>query len=355
MTEPNPQLGPDSPIEVVSAKTLFPTDEVCHCKAASLVRLDGGRLLMTFSLTVGHGRLESSLMLTHSDDEGETWAEPDVVYEVPGWTCLNMGGLARFSDDMIRLVLGRVKVDPSLGGDEPFYDWYTGFIDSHDGGRSWTEPGPEIKLFPLWTEMYGASNPHPLSDGRYLFGAMGTMGRDKQWRAGVTFCDPQSGYQFSPPVIVANDPQRDYSDTDLVRLDDGRFLAVVREHILKKSVYSHSEDDGRTWSPIRYTGFLGANLKLLKLRSGAVICAYRNEDPGRRGVSVSVTENGGETWREVGQLYAAAPAVQHQPNRLCGYPAMAYVSDDEIASVLHTYPDDADRTYLHFLRLRDRT
>ena len=167
-------------------------------------------------------------------------------------------------------------------------------------GRSWTEPGPEIKLFPLWTEMYGASNPHPLSDGRYLFGAMGTMGRDKQWRAGVTFCDPQSGYQFSPPVIVANDPQRDYSDTDLVRLDDGRFLAVVREHILKKSVYSHSEDDGRTWSPIRYTGFLGANLKLLKLRSGAVICAYRNEDPGRRGVSVSVTENGGETWREVG-------------------------------------------------------
>ena len=48
---------------------------------------------------------------------------------------------------------------------------------SKDGGRTWTEPSAEIRLFPHWTELYGASNPHPLSDGRLLWAMMGTEGR----------------------------------------------------------------------------------------------------------------------------------------------------------------------------------
>lgn len=294
-------------------------------------------------------------MLSHSDDSGSTWAEPRIVHDVPGWSCIHMGGLARFSDDFIRLVLGRVKIDHSLGGDEPFTDWYIASIDSQDGGETWSEPGPEIDLFPFWTEMYGASNPHPLSDGQFLFAAMGTVGRDQQWHSGVTFCDPADDYSFSPPVIIANDPERNYSDTDVVRLDDGRLLAVVREHVLRKSVFSHSEDEGRTWSPIRYSGFKGSNLKLLRLRSGAVACAYRDEEPERRGVSISVSRDGGETWDWAGQLYAADPSTTHRPGSLCGYPDMLYTSEDEIAAALHTYTDEADGIDLHFLRLRDRS
>ena len=110
-------------------------------------------------------------------------------------------------------------------------------------------------------------------------------------------------YEYSAPVVIANDPERDYSDTDVVRLGDGRFLAVVREHVTLQSVYSHSEDEGRTWSPVRPTDFKGSNIKLWSLRSGAVACAYRDEDPSRRGVSLSVTHDGGENWELLGQLY----------------------------------------------------
>ena len=116
-------------------------------------------------------------------------------------------------------------------------------MDSRDGGRTWTEPGDELKLFPLWTEVYGQSNPHPLPDGRFLLAAIGTMGRDEQWHSGVSICDPNDGYSFTKLVIIAHDPERNYSDTDVVRLDDGRLLAVVREHIVKRSVFSHSDDD----------------------------------------------------------------------------------------------------------------
>ncbi len=140
----------------------------------------------------------------------------------------------------------------------------------------------------------------------------------------------------------------------MVRLDDGRFLAVVREHKTRQSVISHSSDEGATWTPIRPTPFLGSNIKLFRLRSGAIACAYRDEDPALRGVSLSVTHDGGETWTFGGQLYAAGPDARHGPGDVCGYPDLVTLGDGSIGAVLHTYPT-ADGIQLHWLRLDDRT
>ena len=107
---------------------------------------------------------------------------------------------------------------------------------------------------------------------------MGTKGRDVGWHSGVSFTGPD-GDDFTPPTIIAEADGRDYSDIDVVRLDDGRFLAVVREHQTRQSVFAHSSDEGRTWTPIRPTPFKGSNIKLFRLRSGAILCAYRDEDP----------------------------------------------------------------------------
>ncbi|MSP13659.1 MAG: exo-alpha-sialidase, partial [Chloroflexi bacterium] len=240
----------------------------------------------------------------------------------------------------------------SLGGDEPFNGWYISSIDSHDGGQTWSELAPEINLFPYWTEMYGASNPHPVSDGRYMFAIMGTIGRDKEWRSGVTFTDAQ-GQNYTPPIIIAAAPDRNFSDTDIVRLPDGRFLAVIREHITRQAFLSHSADEGQSWTPVRPTGFKGSNIKLLRLRSGAILCAYRDEDPARRGVSCSISSDGGFSWQFSGQLYVADPSVPHRPGDLCGYPDLIYTRPNEIAAVVHTYPDANGSVHLQFLQLRD--
>jgi hypothetical protein len=352
---PSPALLPDGPLELISARTLFSGPPARRRSAASVVRLESsGRLLMVFSqvprATLGN---DAALMLSRSDDAGETWQEPIPIYAYPGWFCLAMGGLARLSDDNVKLMLGRIFIDLSLGGTEPMTGWYIASSTTRDGGESWSEPGPEIRLFPHWTEMYGASNPHPLPDGRFLWAVMGTLGRDEGWHAGVTFSD-SGGERFEPPTIIAQEPGRDYSDIDVTRLADGRFLAVVREHRTRQSVLSHSADDGRTWTPIRPTPFKGSNIKLLGLRSGAVVCAYRDEDPAQRGVSISSTEDGGETWRFLGRLYAAGADSQHEPGSVCGYPDMVDFGDGTIGAVLHTYPS-ATGIELHWLRLRDRT
>jgi len=257
--------------------------------------------------------------------------------------------------------------NPSIAVD-PFNPWHLVASDTNyvrgdstcgsyfslDGGRTWSDVGPEISLFPTWTEMYGASNPHRLSDGRLLWAVIGTVGRDVEWQSGVTFSDA-NGDGFTSPVLIGAAADRNFADTDLVRLRDGRFLAVMREMITRQSHQSWSSDEGRTWTPIRPTGFRGSNTKLFPLRSGAVLCAYRDEDPARRGVSLSLTEDGGETWRFAGQLYAAPADARHLPGSVCGYPDIVSLGSGEIAAVVHSYPGPDGRMSIQFLRLRDRS
>ena len=113
-----------------------------------------------------------------------------------------MGGFARIADDDIKLMLGRIQIDLSIGGTEPMTGWYVASTTTRDGGESWSDLSPEIRLFPEWTELYGASNPHRLSDGRLLWAVMGTRGRDIGWHAGVSVSDP-AGDHIEPPTIIA--------------------------------------------------------------------------------------------------------------------------------------------------------
>jgi hypothetical protein len=353
VAQPTPILHPNGPLELVSARTLFERRPIGRRNAASVVRLEGtGRLLMCFSEVAGRAlRNQAAIMVTSSDDDGGSWSEPIPVFAYPGWFCLAMGGLARVDDANIKLLVGRILIDPSIGGTEPMTGWWVASSTTRDGGDTWSEPSPEIRLFPEWTELYGASNPHPLPDGRLLWAVMGTLGRDVGWHAGVSVSDP-AGDHIGPPTIIAKVDGLDYSDIDVVRLADGRFMAVIREHQTRQSVWSTSVDEGATWSPIRPTAFKGSNIKLYRLRSGAVVCAYRDEDPDRRGVSLSLTDDGGESWTQLGQLYAAGPEALHEPGSVCGYPDLVDLGDGEVGAVLHSYPT-ADGIQLHWLRLRD--
>ena len=356
MAEPRVELNDTSPLELVDSRALFKGTAIRQRMNGSLARLGNGRILLTFRLGTGPVRQNDGVvMLTYSDDDGVTWDEPRPLYAVPGSDTIPMGGLLHIDDEHLRLVVGYITYDATLGGEEPISDWSIAMTESRDGGTSWSRLGQEIDLFPGWTELYGASNPHPVSGG-HLFALMGTLGRDTGWHAGVSF-SPDCGDSFAPPVIIAQADDRDYSDIDVVRLADGRFLAVIREHLTRQSVFAHSSDEGRSWTPIRPTPFKGANFKLHRLPSGSVICAYRNHDPDQPGVGVSVTHDGGESWQYAGRLYAADPETDdvHGASGVpCGYPDFIDLGDGRFGCVLHTYRDAAGVVDLHWLTLRIR-
>ena len=126
MGTPTPRLDPDGPLELISARTMFAGAPLGRRSAASVVRIESsGRLLMCYSHVVGVAlRNQAALMLVHSDDDGETWSEPLPLYAYPGWFSLAMGGLARIADDNVKVMMGRILIDLSLGGTEPMTGWY---------------------------------------------------------------------------------------------------------------------------------------------------------------------------------------------------------------------------------------
>ena len=129
---------------------------------------------------------------------------------------------------------------------------------------------------------------------------------------------------------------------------------VIREMVEKQAWIAFSDDEARSWHGLRPAGFRGANIKLFRLQDGSLLCTYRDEDPGRHGVSVSQSRDGGGTWSLVGQLYSE-PAADHRPGGLCGYPDMVSLGDGRIAATLHTYADADGRASIQFFILRDRT
>ena len=345
----------DCPIEVCEATSLFVSETVEQHSMASLIRMDSGRLVLSFRRGLGPTRTNDGVLcVSRSDDDGQSFSRPSTVYSYPNWDCLNLGGLMRFADNRIVLGMGRMQMDQSLPGEEPCTAWYMTTTVSDDGALSWSKPGPEIRLFPEWTELYGASNPHQLTNGQFMLAVIGTQARDTGWQAGVTFTS-DGGETFSPPIIVAQADGIGFGDMDLVRLPDQRFLAVARAFGGHSSVSSYSGDEGQTWTPIQSTNFCGANINLTLLKSGAILCSYRDEGKERAGVSCSLSEDAGESWRFVGQLSASPTITTRMPGAQCGYPDIVQIGPETMGCVLHPYPDNEGRINLHWLELRDRT
>lgn len=353
MNNPCPYLLPESPLQLIDAQTLFASGNRMRRHFGGLHTCQSGRILLTFMLGTMPRTNDAGTMISHSDDNGGTWSPPRPLWAVPGWDSFPNGGACRISDDRIRLFIGQYRFTPDVGGKQPFDDgWHTRYIDSTDEGAHWTEPSADVKVFPSWTEFYGTSNPHPLSDGRLMWAVQGTQDRDADWRVGVSFTDP-AGSEFSPPIIYAQDDYFQYSDNDIVRLPDGHFLTVFREHMENGTFFSHSSDEGQTWTPFRPTGFRGANFRLFILRSGDVCCLYRDEDPSRYGTSISISKDGGENWHWVGSLYYQPNSNRHRPGYFCGCPDLVEAADGTLVAILHTYEDDDGEMCLHLLRLRD--
>ena len=128
----------------------------------------------------------------------------------------------------------------------------------------------------------------------------------------------------------------------------------MREMVTRQTHLALSTDEGATWSAPELAGFQGSNITLVRLNDGTLLCAYRDEDPARWGVSLSVSEDG-TAWRWIGQLYRGDANSRHEPTMYCGYPAFTRLSQGELLCVLHTYVDDAGRGDLQLIRLRDRT
>ena len=279
-------------------------------------------------------------MVTHSDDDGATWSDP-LPRLRPARLVLPRDGRARpprrrqhqahARTDPHRPLARRHRADDRLVGRRR--------PRPATAARPGPSLSPEIRLFPHWTELYGASNPHRLSDGRLLWAVMGTRGRDVGWHAGVSVSD--AGRRATR---AADDHRRrPMAATTATSTSSGSTTGGSWPS-------SASTRPARACCPTRATrGAPGrrSGRRRSSARTSSSSGSARARSPAPtatrtralRGVSLSVSHDGGETWTFGGQLYAAGPDALHQPGSVCGYPDVVPLRDGDLAVVLHAYPD----------------
>ena len=155
------------------------------------------------------------------------------------------------------------------------------------------------------------------------------------WAMAVTF-SADSGRTFPDVSVVASNPaeHRLFNETDILRLRDGRFLAVLREGTPPHwSHKSYSADDGKNLDPpstSRASALAWSSFD--RVRSSVRTGIWNRAVPG---MSVSVSDDAGTTWRWVGQLYSG-------PNGDCAYPVIVRLADDRLFCVYYTSFVDGD-------------
>lgn len=143
----------------------------------------------------------------------------------------------------------------------------------------------------------------------------------------------------------------DPSETDFIRLSDGRVLAMMRSNAQTRLYKSYSEDEGKTWRPPVPTGLPGQCPALVNLESGTILCAFRDRRPDHMGVGCAVSRDSGESWEDLRNLYRGG-------NWDCGYPSMVLLENGEIYCAFYTaaYPEAVYGTCeIHGLLLKDNS
>ena len=217
---------------------------------------------------------------------------------------------------------------------------------SHDGGRNWEERRieglPEFVHYAAWFRRGIA-----LPDGTVLGAIYGKIrGKHKvyTWQTGSTYAlrstDKGKTWQMSP---LAHDPtgKRGFNETDLLLLPSGRILALIRGSGEAHLYQSYSEDGGESWSQPVPTPIPGSPANLLRLKSGNILCVYRNSGypEGYGGV---LSRDEGKSWE-----VANAKVIRDDTlPGLVGYPSSVQLDDGTIFTLYNvlrvgkTKPED---------------
>ena len=121
----------------------------------------------------------------------------------------------------------------------------------------------------------------------------------------------------------------------IVRLKSGRIVVGLRTPASDNAVYiTFSDDDGKTWVPIRKTDMHGHPVDLIQLADGRVMATYGirppiHANPG--GIRACFSSDNGETWEIQGEIQLRNDFINWDG----GYPESLQMSDGRILTVYY--------------------
>jgi sialidase-1 len=321
-----------------------------HLHPADLIRLQNGDLLVTAREATEHIARDGDVIMLRSKDGGKTWGEKQVI--------ANINDLDEREGCGIQLKNGTIVVAiyyNGLYGDDGEYGWNwsgqvrfgqgkrrlgTYIITSRDNGHTWSPPNYiDTKGMPF-TDIEGpADAPIEMPDGSILMPVMAYNVRgDVANQAAVLLKSTDQAKTWSYLSTMAEDPGGKlggFQEPGIVRTRTGRIVAAIRNQGQENAIWTtHSDDDGKTWTPVKQSPMIGHPADLIQLADGRLLCTYgsrsgRHADPG--GIRATFSEDNGETWRIDKEVRIRKDFLNFD----IGYPESMQLPDGRILTVYY--------------------
>jgi len=344
--------GPQSESLILRHVSIYSSHDE-YCAWPAMIRAQNGDLLVSFCINEEHLGLDGKIVLVRSQDNGNTWSAPQILYDTPiddrhaGMTLLTNGDIithcwsVQWSSEKYRAL-------PPNAYEEEMIDRWCEFVDrpeyqaakkyagqkeliSHDNGKTWSAP------IPGKDSIHGGVE---LPDGRLLVASY----RLDEGNVGVYRAEAV-GKPWRK-IAVIDSPNADslrLGEPHILRLPTGRIIMMIRATAKPYNdldsrchLYcSYSDDDGSTWVPAFKTPLWGYPPHLLLLADGRVLCTYGYRRPpfGQR---ACISEDG-ITWKKENEIILRADAC----NKDLGYPVSVELKPGIILSVYYQ-PDPKD-------------
>lgn len=361
-----PAIGGRIPKDL-SYVTIF-ADPRYSCCEPNLERLPNGDVVCTFQQTV-EGHDTGNILMTRSKDNGRTWDQNNAVTVFPRGSDFgqNLAGITRLSDSSLIAVtmqfqfffegrhtqgsgapmrfhekLGRGQSEQGVSEIEGIY-----IRKSGDNGYTWEEK-IKVNIAPFRIA-YVRDSIIEMPDGTLLLPLCGLKydRYDGLSEALMSFLlrSDDKGETWHYYGWIAIDPAglRTLEEPGLVRLLDGRLLAMLRSHNKPRRdppggylYQAVSEDGGTTFSQAKRTELWGYPADLINLRDGRVLCVYSYRmypDPGVRGC----VSRDGLTWKPE-DIFVIKSIPDLAPERMhIGYPSSVQFDDGTILTAYHVW------------------
>lgn len=347
-----------------------PDSERANAYHPSLSVLSADEWLVTFDLGTSTDSLDYHTRALRTLDRGATWIDEGPLVSKPasGPTThtirtrhLGGGRVVGFGKWENRQGYENYRSNRETLGQVPMRLFY---IDSLDGGRSWTVPrwiepplvGPTWELCHPIIELPDRSWAAPVATWR------GWNGELPNGEISGLLISPNGGLTW-PQFVPTFDGRKEgfiHWEQSVVARRDGSMIATAwvydpAKRETRPSVFVLSRDGGRSFGAPTATGFLAQTCKIIELKSGKIVAAYRRHDqPGLWIELASVDERGWQTERRA-LLWAGASGMtgktstSEQLSQLrFGYPSLADLDDGSV--LLAFWGTKSDRSAIHWLR-----